>query len=197
MVLFSGKGDRIINGQQNILLLEAQVLGSTLNGVAGFAVCLGLTWGLLAYGELPADIATAGFVQVLTNTQYIWAAKIWFLINNILLDVQLELSTMQLLVLALIPWFVCGIVVGMISRGASKGFGVGFLAMIVSVVISWLIMLLSTPLGIALPGDGIITFYSSNLIQYFLSLLSFQALGFGVVSGAGGLVGGFLTAKRA
>lgn len=171
-------------------------MGSTLSGIAGFAVSLGLTWGLLAYGELPGDIATAGFAQVLANTQSVWAAKIWFLIHHILLDAEFELTTVQLLVLAVIPWFVCGIVVGMLSRGASKGFGVGFLAMIVSVVIAWLIMLLSTPLGIVLPGDGVVRFYSSNSIQYFVSLLSFQALGFGVVSGVGGLLGGFLTAKR-
>jgi hypothetical protein len=171
------------------------VLGSTLSGIAGFAVCLGLTWGLLAYGELPANIATAGFAQVVASAQYVWAAKIWFLINNFLLDAE-GLSTIQLLVLAVIPWFVCGIVVGMLSRGASKGFGVGFLAMIIAVVVGWLIMLLSTPLGILLPGDGIVSFYSSNPIQYFVFLLSFQALGFGVVSGVGGLLGGFLTTKR-
>jgi hypothetical protein len=68
--------------------------------------------------------------------------------------------------------------------------------MIISVIIGWLIMFLSAPLGIALPGDGFIVAYSSNLIQYFLFLLSFQALGFGVVSGLGGLVGGYLTTKR-
>jgi hypothetical protein len=171
-------------------------MGSTLSGLAGFAVCLGLTWGLLLYGELPGDIATAGFAQVMANSQYVWVAKIWFLINNILLDAELGLSTTQLLVLAIIPWLICGIVAGMLSRGASKGFGVGFLAMIISVIIGWLIMFLSTPLGIVLPGDGFVVAYSSNLIQYFLFLLSFQALGFGVVSGLGGLVGGFLTTKK-
>jgi hypothetical protein len=178
-----------------MFLSEARILGSTLDSIAGFAVCLGLSWGLLAYGELPGNIATVNFAQVVSSSQYVWAAKIWFLINNILLDAE-GLSTIQLLVLAVIPWFVCGIVVGMLSRGASKGFGVSFLAMIISVVVGWLIMLLSTPLGIALPGDGLVAFYSGNPIQYFVFLLSFQALAFGVVSGAGGLVGGFLTTKR-
>ena len=177
-------------------MLEATELGSTLSGIAGFAVCLGLSWGLLVYGELPGNVATVSISQTLASTQYVWAAKIWFLVNNVLLDAELGLSTTQLIVLAVIPWLVCGIVAGMLSRGASKGFGVAFLAMIISVIIGWLIMFLSTPLGMALPGDGLIKSYSSNLIQYFLSLLSFQALGFGVVSGFGGLVGGFLTRKK-
>jgi uncharacterized membrane protein len=176
--------------------LEVRALGSTLSGIGGFAVCLGLTWGLLAYGELPGDIATANFAQTVVSTQYIWAAKIWFLIHHVLLDAQFELSTAQLLVLAVIPWFICGITAGMLSRGASKGFGVAFVAMIISVVIGWLIMFLSPFLGVVLPGDGVVAYYTNNSIQYLVSLLSFQALGFGVVSGVGGLFGGFLTAKK-
>lgn len=170
-------------------------MGSTLSGIAGFAVCLGLAWGLLAYGELPGDIATATFAQTVASTQYIWTAKIWFLIHHVLLDAQFELSTVQLMVLAVMPWFVCGITIGMLSRKGSKGFAVGFLAMVISVIISWLIVLLSPFLGIALPPDGMLVFYINNSIQYLVSLFSFQSLGFGIVSGLGGLLGGFLTPK--
>jgi hypothetical protein len=176
--------------------LEEPALGSTLGVIGGFAVCLGLAWGLLIFGELPGDIASTAFVQTVANTQYVWVAKIWFLTHHVLLDAQLELSMTQLLVLAVVPWFVCGITIGMLSRRASRGFALGFSAMILSIIISWLIIFLTPILGIGLPDDGLVTLFTSNSLQYIMSLLSFQALGVGVVSALGGALGGALTPKR-
>jgi hypothetical protein len=171
-------------------------LGSIANGIAGFAVCLGLAWGLLLFGELPPDAVPATFAQTILNAQYAWVAKIWFLIHHVLLDAQLELSTLQLLVLGVLPWIVCGITVGMLSRNASKGFSVGLFAGILSILVGWLVLFLSPFLGIVLPGDGLVTAWVNNPFQYLISLLSIQALALCVASGAGGALGGILTHPR-
>jgi hypothetical protein len=84
----------------------------------------------------------------------------------------------------------------MLSRKASKGFALGFSAMALSIIISWLIIFLTPFLGIGLPDDGLVTLFTSNSLQYIMSLLSFQALGVGVVSALGGALGGALTPKR-
>jgi hypothetical protein len=150
-----------------------------------------LAWGLLLFGELPPDVVPATFTQAILGAQYTWVAKIWFLIHHVLLDAQLELSTIQLLVLGVLPWFVCGITVGMLSRNVSKGFAVGLFAVILSVAVGWLVLFLSPFLGIGLPGD--VTMWVNNPVQYLLSLLSFQVLALCAVSGAGGALGGSLT----
>ncbi|WXG42636.1 MAG: hypothetical protein WED04_00770 [Promethearchaeati archaeon SRVP18_Atabeyarchaeia-1] len=168
-------------------------MGSTVNIIAGFAVSLGLAWGLLLFGELPSEVVPATFAQTILSTQYTWVAKIWFLVHHVLLDAQLELSSIQLLVLGVVPWLVGGITVGMLSRNASKGFGTGLFSAILSVVIGWLVLFLSPFLGIALPGDGLITMWMNNPLQYLASLLSFQAVALCVVSGVGGALGGILT----
>jgi hypothetical protein len=168
-------------------------LGSTINSIAGFAVSLGLAWGLLIFGELPSDVVPATFVQPILSTQFTWVAKIWFLMNHILLDVQLELSVVQLLVLAALPWFVCGISIGMLSRSASRGFAVSLLPVIISIVICWVILFLSPLLGIALPGDGVIATWISNPLLYVSPLLSLQAAALCLISGAGGALGGTVT----
>jgi hypothetical protein len=171
-------------------------MASTASSIAGFAVCLGITWGLLLYGELPAEVAPTSFVQPLTSPQFTWVAKIWFLINYILLDAQPGVSTIQLVVLTVIPWLVCGVTVGILSRNASRGFATGFLAMVVSIIIGWIIMVFSTFLGIALPEGGALPSVTHDPVQYLLTIVSFQAIGFGIVSGAGGAIGGALTPKR-
>jgi len=171
-------------------------LASTASSIAGFAVCLGLTWGLLLYGELPAEVAPTSFVQPLSSSQFSWAAKIWFLVHYILLDAQLDLTLIQLVALTVLPWLVCGVTVGILSRNASRGFATGFLAVIVSIIVGWIIMILSPFLGIALPGSGTLPPATHDPVQYLLTLISFQALGFGVASGAGGALGGALTPKR-
>jgi len=168
-------------------------LASTASSVAGFAVCLGITWGLLLYGELPSDIAATNFVQPLSSSQFIWVAKVWFLIHYILLDTQLSLTLMQLVALTVLPWLVCGVTVGMLSRNSSRGFAIGFLAVIVSIILGWIIVVLSPFFGIAFPPPSPST---NDPVQYLFVLVSFQALGFGVVSGAGGALGGILTRKR-
>jgi hypothetical protein len=123
-------------------------------------------------------------------------AKIWFITHHILLDAQLELSTLQLLVLGVLPWLVCGIAVGMLSRNASKGFSVGFFSGILSILVAWLILFLSPFLGIVLPGDGLLTGWVNNPLQYLVSLLSIQALALCIASGTGGALGGILTHRR-
>jgi hypothetical protein len=179
-----------------MLSQEELSLGSASNSIAGFAVCLGLAWGLLIFGELPPDVAPPLFAQTILNSQYTWVAKIWYLIHHVMLDTQLELSSVQLFVLAVIPWSISGIAVGMLSRNASKGFGVGLIAVVISMGVGWLILFLSPSLGIQLPGDGLIITFISDPLQYLLSLLSLQALMFCIVSGAGGALGGTLTRKR-
>jgi len=171
-------------------------LASTTSSIAGFAVCLGITWGLLLYGELPAEVAPTSFVQPLSSSQYSWAAKIWFLIHYILLDTQLSLTMAQLIALTVLPWLVCGVTVGILSRSASRGFATGFLAVIVSIIVGWIVMLLSPIFGITLPGSSSLPPATHDPFQYLLMLVSFQALGFGVVSGAGGALGGALTPKK-
>jgi hypothetical protein len=171
-------------------------LASTASSIAGFAVCLGITWGLLLYGELPAEVAPNSFVQPLADPQFSWVAKIWFLVHYVLLDAQLGLTLIQLVALTVLPWLVCGVTVGILSRNASRGFATGFLAVIVSIVLGWIIMLLSPFLGIALPESGTLPLATQDPVQYLLMLVSFQAIGFGIVSGAGGALGGALTPKR-
>jgi len=177
-------------------LSEDPILASTANSIAGFAVCLGITWGLLLFGELPAEVAPTSFVQPLSSPQYSWAAKMWFLIHYILLDTQLSLTIVQVIALTVLPWAVCGVTVGILSRSASRGFATGFLAVIVSIIVGWIVMLLSPLLGITLPGGGTLPPATYDPFQYLLMLISFQALGFGIVSGAGGALGGALTPKR-
>jgi hypothetical protein len=171
-------------------------LGSIANGIAGFAVCLGLTWGLIIFGELPPDAVPTTFVQTILNGQYTWVAKIWFIVHHVLLDSQLELSNIQFLVLGVLPWFVCGITAGMLSRDKSRGFAAGIFAGILSIVVGWLILFLSPFLGITLPGDGLITGWVNNPLQYLMSLLSIQAVALLIVSGAGGAIGGILTHSK-
>lgn len=120
---------------------------AVVSSIVGFAVCLGITWGLLIYGELPGDIATTNYVSILSSTQYTWVAKVWFLINNILLDTQSALSLIQFIVLAILPWLICGITVGLLSRHVAKGFTLGILAALICIIIGWLIALVSPQIG--------------------------------------------------
>lgn len=171
-------------------------MGSIANGVAGFAVSLGLAWGLILFGELPPDVVPATFAQTILNAQYVWAAKIWFLTHHVLLDAQLELTILQVVVLGVLPWFVCGVTAGMLSRGPSKGFSVGLFAGVLSILVSLIVLFLSPLLGIVLPGDGQVTAWVNNPLQYLISLLSIQTLVLCATSGAGGALGGILTRQK-
>ena len=171
-------------------------MGSIANGIAGFAVCLGLSWGLLIFGELPPEAVPVTFVQIILNAQFTWVAKVWFIVHHILLDAQLELSTLQLLVLGGLPWFICGITVGMLSRNTSKGFMVGLFAGILSILVGWIVLFLSPFLGIVLPGDGLVAVWVNNPFQYLMALMSIQALALLITSGAGGALGGVLTHRK-
>jgi hypothetical protein len=147
---------------------------------------------LLIYGQLPADVAPASFVQPLDSPQFTWVAKIWFLIHYILLDTQLSLTLIQLVALTVLPWLVCGVVVGILVRSAPRGFITGFLAVVVSMIVGWTTIVLSPFFGIQFPLPPA----TNDPIQYLLTIVSLQGLGFGAISGAGGALGGALTPKR-